>query len=244
VALSLWHEAHAVSAGVDAGLVAVALDPWRLPVEPVAKTPAAADVPDAFLFLSPWTVAGDALFLADVAREGAGAVARHAATSAYAAIAQACTKPGPGGGAAALQVDCVLDEAAALGRDIESGMKAAAATPEAPEGVVEAFHRPFADYARVGVLRAAERVARATGDAEASGRLRVNALDRTSAHTTDAPFLLGLAAWDTSNRNTARAEELLHGLLTEVPGLEAARLPLDALHVRVSRNSAPGRPMH
>jgi hypothetical protein len=111
-------------------------------------------------------------------------------------------------------------------------------------GQEASFHRAFADYARVGLLRAGDRLAFKLGDTDAGGRLRINALDRTSGSTLDPLFLLSVAAWDAGNRNSVRAEELVHGQLTEVPGLEAARLPLDALHIRLSRNAVAGPPMH
>lgn len=239
VALSRWHEAAARKAAPELdGWIDVSLDAWRLPVEPFSTSRAPESVPDELVFLSTLTSAADGAFLADLAREGAVATDKHKATSPYAAIVASCTRAPAGGGPVALQVDCVLDESAALGRAIEEGMKVANGGQEA------AFHRPFAEYARVGVLQAGYRAAAASGDAEAAGRLRINALDRATGGTAQPAFVLSVAAWDTSNKNTARAEELVHGMLQEVPGLEAARLPLDALHVRVSRNAAPGRPMH
>jgi hypothetical protein len=96
----------------------------------------------------------------------------------------------------------------------------------------------------VGLLRVAAHAALAAGDKDTAGRLRINALDRSNGRMAEPTFVLSIAAWDAGNRNTVRAEELVHSLISEVPGLEAARLPLDALHIRVSRNSAPGRPMH
>jgi hypothetical protein len=136
-----------------------------------------------------------------------------------------------------LDVDCILEGSTALGGAIESAMAQAA-------GKEDSFHRPFAEFARAGVLRAADRAAWKMNDSDAGGRIRLLALDRTTNGARDPLFLLSVAAWDAGNRNSVRAEELVHGLLTEVPGLEAARLPLDALHIRLSRNAAPGRPMH
>lgn len=233
-ALSRWHEAAAVEAAPESSAaVSLLIDPWRLPPElgDGAPAPVGWAYPDAFLFMSALSTAGDAAFFADLSRVGASAVALHAAESPYARIVQSCTE------ASKLSVDCVLDQSAAFGDAIEARM-------EAKAGRVDSFHRFFAGYARVGVLRAGDRAAAAMGDGEASGRLRINALDRTTGATRDPIFLLSVAAWDASNRNSVRAEELVHGLLTEVPGLEAARLPLDALHIRLSRNAAPGRPMH
>ncbi len=236
-ALARGHEAAAIAAaGENAAAVHILLDPWRLPAEPktvvapaTAATPVA--IPDTFLFMSFASSAGDLVFLSDLARDGVAAVATHQLDSPYAAIVSTCTKD------AVLSVDCVLDESAALGQAIEAGMVAAA-------GKEDSFFRYFADFARTGALRAADRAAETMGDREASGRLRLSALDRTTGNARDPLFLLSVAAWDAGNRNSVRAEELVHGLLTEVPGLEAARLPLDALHIRLSRTAAPGLPMH
>jgi hypothetical protein len=236
--LSRWHEARAREAAPEASTaVDVWLAPWRLPPEPAS---AASDVkvPDAFLFMSPSTSSGDALLAAEVGRDGIAAVDRHAADSVYAVLLKGCMKAPSSGGASALDVDCVLDASASLGKAVEEAMQAANG------GAEEGFHRLFADFARVGLLRAGDRLAAALSDSDASGRLRINALDRTSGTTWDPVFLASVAAWDAGNRNSVRAEELVHGLLSELPGLDAAQLPLDALHVRLSRNAAPGRPMH
>jgi hypothetical protein len=230
-ALAQWHDAAAVAAAPDhAEALRVWTDPWRLPAEARA-TAAAVTIPDTLLFMSAMTTAGDALFFSDLERDGAAAVAAHQSDSPYAVIVARCTEAGK------IQVDCVLDEAAALGKSIEDGMAAAA-------GKEDGFHRIFADFARVGALRAADRTAMKLDDRDAGGRLRINALDRTTGPARDQLFLLSVAAWDAGNRNSVRAEELVHSLLTEVPGLEAARLPLDALHIRLSRNAAPSQPKH
>ncbi len=230
-ALARAHEAAALAASPDnAAAVRVWIDPWRLPPETHEPASGVA-IPDTFLFMSAMTTAGDALFLADLERDGGAAVAAHASDSPYAVAIAKCTKGGR------IEVDCILDESAALGQAIEAAMAAAS-------GREDSFHRPFAEFARVGLLRAADRAAWKLDDRESGGRLRINALDRTTGTARDPLFLLSVAAWDAGNRNSVRAEELVHGLLTEVPGLEAARLPLDALHIRLSRNAAPGRPMH
>ncbi len=237
--LSRWHEARAREAAPEAAAaVDVWLAPWRLAPEPVAPVSPDVKAPDAFLFMSPYTSTGDALLAAEVARDGLAAVERHQADSVYAVLLKGCAKTPEGGGAAALNVDCVLDASASFGKAMEEAMQAANG------GAEEGFHRLFADFARVGLLRAGDRLASSLGDSDASGRLRINALDRTSGTTWDPVFLASVAAWDAGNRNSVRAEELVHGLLSELPGLDAAQLPLDALHVRLSRNAAPGRPMH
>jgi hypothetical protein len=210
------------------------LDPWRLPGEPFPAAGELATIADAYLFLSPWTSGADVTFLSDVARAKEPAAARAAVEaasgrSAYAAIARGCLS------GESLAVDCVLDAAAALGGSIEAAMARLA-------GKEDSFHRAFADYARFGALVAGERVAFALGERDTGGRLRLNAIDKVAGH--DALFLISVAAWDAGNRNTVRAEEIVHDHLEQVPGLHLARAPLDALHVRLGRNAAPGMPMH
>lgn len=231
-ALARYHEAAArASSAADDAAISVWIDPWRLPTETRTAASGPVAISDTFLFMSPYTTAGDATFLADLERDGTAAIAAHASDSPYAVIIAGCTKEQK------LEVDCVLDASAALGTAIEGAMAQAA-------GKEDSFHRPFAEFARAGLLRVADRAAWKMNDSDAGGRLRLLAYDRTANGARDPLFLLSVAAWDAGNRNSVRAEELVHGLLTEVPGLEAARLPLDALHIRLSRNAAPGRPMH
>ncbi len=231
-ALSRWHEARAREADPSAGeIIDQFLDPFRLPFEaPPERSTAAAT--DTWLFMSPWGSAADLQYVANVA-SGRDTTGTMAATSLYASVAQGCTREGN-----KLDVDCVVDEAAHVGSVIEDAM--AAANGGQPDG----FHRPFADYARAGVLRALDLVARARGDSDASGRLRINALDRSLGAAADPLFYLFVAAWDAGNRNTPRASEIVHQNLSMLPGLHVARAPLDALHIRLSRNAVPGVPMH
>lgn len=230
-ALARHHERKANEAAPDAAAaVATLIDPWRLPAEPLPAS-SGSSYPDTFLFMSATTTAGDALLLSDLARDGYAAVEKHQADSPYAVVVKRCTT------GQTISVDCVLDEAAALGQAVEEAMAKAA-------GKQDTFHRSFAEYARVGLLRAADRAAWALADREGGGRLRINALDRSVANALDPLFLISVAAWDAGNRNSVRAEEIVHAQLSEVPGLDAARLPLDAMHIRLSRNAAPGRPMH
>lgn len=229
--LARYHELAAVTASPELKpVIAALIDPWRLP--PEAREPlTATTVPDSFLFMSFATSAGDMFFLADLARDGVAAVERHQADSAYAVLVKHCTKNNK------LDLDCALDQALLLGKAIEAEMEKAG-------GGQQGFHRAFADFARAGALRAADRVALAMGDTDTSGRLRINALDRSVGSARDPLFLLSVAAWDAGNRNAVRASEIVHGLRTEIPGLDAAALPLAALQLRLSRTAAPGRPMH
>lgn len=231
-ALSRWHEAKAIEADPAAvETIAQVLDLFRLPFEAkVERTAASAS--DAWLFMSPYTSAADLHYLANLA-QGRDTTTTMATQSVYAAAVAGCTTP-----EGATNVDCLVDEAAIVGKSIEVAMASNNG------GQVDGFHRSFADFARAGVLRAGEMAARSRGEAEASGRLRINAFDRSIGSAADPVFYLSLAAWDAGNRNTPRAAELVHQLLPSAPGLHVARAPLDALHIRLSRNAVPGVPMH
>lgn len=231
-ALSRWHEARARAADPAASeTVDQYLNPFRLPFE--ARTPAPAAVAtDVWLFMSAYTSAADMQFSALVSQGDLAAAEGLAGTSAYASIAKGCSVSGK------VDIDCVIDEAAHLGSAIEDAMAASNG------GQADGFHRPFADFARAGALRALDLFARARGEDETSGILRINAYDRNVDHASDPVFILFLAAWDAGNRNTTRATELVHQSLRLAPGLVVARAPLDALHIRLSRNAAPGVPMH
>ncbi len=231
-ALSRWHEARAREA--DPTAVAVIdqfLDPFRLPFEAKIK-PEGAPATDTWLFMSAYTSAADMQFVSLVSAGDLAAAEALADRSGYAAVAKACTTTGK------VDVDCVIEQGARFGSAIEDAMAAANG------GAGDGFHRPFSDYARAGVLRALDLYARARGEDESSGILRINAYDRNINHAVDPVFILFLGAWDAGNRNTTRATELVHQNLRLVPGLEVARAPLDALHIRLSRNAAPGVPMH
>jgi hypothetical protein len=114
----------------------------------------------------------------------------------------------------------------------------------AKAGKEEGFHRPFADIARVAVLRAGMLVADAAGQYRDAGILRINALERSTGPTGDPVFLMAVAAWDAGNRNPQRAQDLIHSLTGRFPGVDAARYPLDAMHIRLARNAGPATPVH
>lgn len=268
--LSNWHARAVVKVGsseVPAGPFALinahgvpglGMTAWRdavgLAAAEIVTAPAPV-FPDAVLFLGPYSTGGD-LALAAALREPAGAnaaVAAHLADSPYAAIIQSCTtapaavaaapalprEPGapPASLSSGISVDCILDQAAAFGTAIQDGMSKAAGGPQG-------FHRFFADQARAGLLRVSADAAFAAGDTDTGGRLRLNAIDKAVGKAYDPVFALQVAAWDAGNRNSVRATELVHPLVEQIPGLDIARIPLDALHVRLSRNAAPAVPMH
>jgi hypothetical protein len=207
--------------------------------------PAAQEVPDVLLFLSTMTSGGDIGFAAEMATAPQSlasletAIGDWSASSAYATILGVCLLPWPKDPAKKrIDADCIGDEGAALGRGILGAMAMANG------GQPEAFHRPFAEYARLGLLMAAEQGAALMLDPTQEGRFRLLAVDRAVENARDPLFLLGVAASDAANRYTLRAVDIAHELAPQLPGLGIARIPLDALHVRVSRSSAPGLPMH
>ena len=78
-----------------------------------------------------------------------------------------------------------------------------------------------------------------------AGILRINSLELSEGPGVFDPlFSVSVAAWDVGNRNPLRAQEILHRLSGEYPALGAARYPLDAMHIRLSRNAAPAIPVH
>ena len=246
--LSLWHLSAATKGGDSVpygafdliqahGAPAYRGMGWRewvgLPPAETTPPPPTPTVSDAVLFLGPYTTGGDLALDAALRNpaEAASAVAAHVSDSPYAAVLQGCTQDGK------IAVDCVIDQSAALGTAIEDGMAQAA-------GGAQDFHRFFASQARAGLLRVAADAAFAAGDSDAGGKLRLNALDKAVGKAYDPLFVLSVAAWDAGNRNSVRATELVHPLVDEIPGLDVARISLDALHVRLSRSAAPGVPMH
>lgn len=231
MALAAWHEAAARAAAPEGEAVFVdaLLAPWRLPGEampPVGGDGAAAE----WLFGGFALSAGDVPFLAAAPRDGVAAVAAHAATSPLAAALA------PAVDGDKIDPDRVLDTSAAVGQVLEAAMAARS-------GGVQGFHRPFAEVARVAVLRAGMLVADGADQYRDAGILRINALERSNGPTADPVFLMSVAAWDAGNRNPLRAQEIIHSLARSHPAVEAARTPLDALHIRLSRSAASGGPV-
>ncbi len=221
VALAMWHDATAAAAAPAEREALLAFGGrYRLPVEGPAPQ---VEVPLELLFGSDLLVPGDAAFLADVARgAGAAAVDGWAGRSLLADLAAKARVD------SRVSTEKAIDLAAAVRRDVLARMVA-------PTGTEEGFHRPFADLAEVGVLRALALVAEAEGDREASGVLRINAMERSTNAAACPTFLLSLAAWDAANRYPARGTDIVHNLSRSYPSLEAARYGLDVLALRVSR---------
>lgn len=256
-ALMDWHRRTALVAAPELAPAApYLLLPWAGPDVPEA-TVAPKTLPDAAVFLSLGTTAADLLYFGSVPAVGDVDQMRQFGTPEGMIAASCRAQPD--------FAECVLDEAQRFGAAIQAAM----ALPEGPQP----FHRAFADRGRVGAIVYAAQVAEllaggaecpeqadaagvpvvdpgcAATAAEAwrvpTGRLRVAALDQADASgLADPVLLLWVAAWDAGNRNTVRATELVHRAEAQVPGLDAARVPLDALHLRVSRNAAPSVPTH
>jgi hypothetical protein len=233
--LALYHEGAArLAAGDGAPAVAAIIDPWRLPGEPALAADGELEVPLELLFGSAMLVPADLSFMADVTRaSGAAAVTTWKDRSALAAIIAPCVDLDAG----KVEVSCVIENAGSAFDQMRTAM-------EIRSGGEQGYHRPFAELGRVGAVRAGEAVAQALGDEEAMGLLRINALDLSIGTSAEPHYLLSIAAWDAGNRNSSRASDALHAQVGHIPGVEVARFPLDALHVRLSRESAPGVPMH
>jgi hypothetical protein len=234
VALAGYHESAAVLAlGGEASIPALLLAPWRLPMELVPALPAGT-LPIEQLFGSPLLVAEDAGFLADLSHgQGLAAVSEWKDRSALAAAIGPCVD------LAARTVDpaCAVERAGRAFEQVRAAM-------EIKSGGEQGYHRPFAEMARLGVVRAAEMAAAAAGDEKPMGLLRLSGIDLSLGAAAEPHYLLSIAAWDAHNKNSSRASETLHAQIGHIPGVEVARFPLDALHVRLSRESAPGVPMH
>ncbi len=216
--LAAWHEAAAVAA-IGAGRTAALLAPWRLPCE-AAPPVDASEIGLDDLFLSAYATAED------LARAAVGS-----GPSTYGALIDACE------GVGQARARCAADAAGELRKQVMAAMEKVAGGPS-PN------HRMMAAFAEAGTLRAGVRTADADGDRDAAGLLRIAAKDQSDEAAVEPVFLVSVAAWDVGNRNPLRAQELLHAQLRRAPGLDAARYALDALHLRVSRDSGPGMPMH
>lgn len=223
VALALWHEAAArAAAGDQASLVASTRAAYRLPVE--GPPAVVGELPLELLFGSDLLVPGDGPFLAELhGPAGLDAIDKHAQTSLLAWLAIAAR-----GDDGKIQPEVVTDLAASLRELLVE--RAQAQT----EGEIQGHHRQFADIAMVGALRSLALVAEVGGDREASGLLRINALERSNKATACPVGLMALAAWDASNRYPLRALDILHGQASRYPSLEIARYGLDVLGLRVS----------
>lgn len=226
VALASWHAAAGRSAaGADVVQFDTALARYRLPVEPEVAAPVALG--QEMTFGSDFLVPEDGPFIAAVTgKAGVDAVDAWKDKSLIAALA--ASSRGEDG---KISTEKAIDRSAELRAEV---LALAKQKTNATENTTA--QRLFADLARLSVLRNLALVAEAEGNREASGVLRINALERSEdASTRDPNALLSLAAWDASNRYPARASDFVHELAGRYPTLEAARFGLNVLALRVSR---------
>lgn len=223
--LSQWHETVATELDPASGMW---LNPWRLPGE---ESSSASDLEAGTLFLSPWMTSGDLELVGELASAEPASVdlSAYSSRSAIAQLLESCIGEG-------VDAECVVDQANGLHKQLMAAMEAAAGQ--------SADHPMLADLGKAGVIRAGVRLAQHRGDEQAEGVLRVAALDTATGPSVDPVFQLSMAAWDTQNRNTQRAQDLLHGQRFSVPGTDAIRISLNALSLRVSRDAGAGMPMH
>ncbi len=219
-ALSVWHDARARSLGARWRC----LVPWLLPFEGAGDSEL---VQEAMVFGSFYATTGDVDFLA-AACSGEPALDRNAQSILAKALQPAIVD-------GRLDVQKVREAAQGLEDALRSAMVARA-------GKEEGYQRSFADIGHLSVLRAAICVAEDLDQGEDAAVLRVEVADLSEGPARDPVFLLSLAAWDAAHRNAIRALDLVHTLSRDHPQLELARVPLDAMSVRLSRNSAPAAP--
>jgi len=233
--LARWHEKAARDLAPDAGpVIDQLLAPWR--ITPPSAPAQTQQMSDDWLFAGFLLAPSDAAFLSDV-RRAEGPDAGTAAVSAWSERSPLAAAVAPALSDGKVDVDRVLDNAAAVRRQITAEM-------ERVSGGEAGFHRPFADIAGLATLRAGMMVADAADQYRDAGILRLNTLERATGPLADPVFAISVAAWDAGNRNPLRGQELVHQLLPRFPALEAARYPLDAMHIRLSRNSVDRPPVH
>lgn len=232
LAMSKWHEAAARAAAPEgeAAIIDALLQPWRLPGERGGGDAVPDTVDLEWLFASFALAPADLPFLAEAAGSGAPAVDTWKDRSPLAAALAPAIQDGK------VVPELVLDRAADVGQQLEAAMAA-------KSGGEQGYHRPFGQIARVAVLRAGMVVADGTDQYRDAGILRVNALERSTGPVADPVFSMSVAAWDAGNRNPLRAQELVHAIIKTLPAVEGARAPLDALHIRLSRNTSSGGPV-
>ncbi len=225
IALALWHDQAAkLAAGDKSSLVDTYVARYRMPVEPHVQGVA---LPNEMLFGSDYATPEDASFVAAlVGDQGASAVDAFADKSLIAALALQSRVDGK------LNPEKALDLAANVRTQLIKDMQTK------NNGQEDGGHRTFADIVQVGILRNLALVAEVEGNKEASGMLRINAMEKSDGPTGCPNGLLSLAAWDANNRYPSRGADILHQLIRRYPSLETARFGLDVLALRVSREGA------
>lgn len=232
VALALWHDAAAAKASpVDAANARSMRAGYLMPIELALSAPRGL-LPKEMLFGSDLLVSGDIAFLTDLMGEaGTAAIDSHATTSLIAWLAKRSRGDG-----VKVSAELAVDEVTSLRNTLEAMAAAKAGGEEKGQ------HRRFAHIAYVGALRSLALVAEREGDREASGILRINALEHSEKERACPIGLLALAAWDASNRYPMRAQDILHNEARRYPSIEIARYGLDVLALRVGseRVETPG----
>ena len=233
---AMWHEAAASAAlAGDVSVADALLGPWRLPGEPL-NTVASGEVkelPLEALFMSPWLTTADLQLVVglNAGKPATEWLQQLSATSAYAVVISRCVVEQK------VDPNCLQDQAIALSQQVEAAMGKTF-------GSASADHRLFAQFVLAGTLRAGAEVAESFGDERGAAELRLIARDRSVDAAADPTFFISIAAWDAGQRNPVRAQELFHGYVDKLPGLQAARVSLDALNLRVSRDAGPAIPVH
>jgi hypothetical protein len=231
LALAMWHEAAARAAAPDdAARAAIGTYLARVALPAAAPAAATPELPPELMFGSDYLSPADAAFLTEARRgksETDAAIAAWSDKSALAALAKA------GRDADGMNAEAITDGITRLREAFISGQAARA-------GQEEGHHRTFSDVAANGLRRNLAIVADAVGDREAAGLLRILAMETDTLAASCPDGLMQLAAWDAGNRYPQRAQDIVHARIERFPSLEIARSALDALAVRVSRET-PGQ---
>ncbi len=232
LAHSAWHAAaaRAVAPETDGAVLEQIGLRYTVGSKKAAKQ-ASLPLDDAWLFCSSDLSPADAGFIAAASSEGIAAVDAWADKIVLAAAVKPAIEN------ARVAPQAVMDSAFAIQKQLSAAMADIG-------GGQQGFHRPFALRARIAVLMAGMIVADANDQYRDAGILRLNALERMESVGIDPVFALSVAAWDAGNRNPMRPEDLLHQFGSSYPALVAAKAPLEALHLRRSRNAAPSTPVH
>lgn len=228
---AVWHERSAKMADSDsAAFVDAHLNSFRLPFETQATSEFATTGSDDWLFLSYAMSHADIKFLSAAKASGIASVGEFKAESIYAATLEG----------AVVDNKISVEQSLVLASRLKEQILAAI---ETKNGSLDPVHSIFAEQAEIGVLHAAMLVADSNDQYRDAGELRLNMRDMVQKSPKNPAYFLELAAWDTGNKSPLRPQEILHRFSDDFPALESARIPLDSLHIRISRGSGPG-PLH
>ena len=239
---ALWHEAEAKKMLKEKpygkGLVSAMLNPWRLPFEKnftSTDVTSLADIPDEWFLFNFYLNTADIEFVGSIASSPRESLKKWTETSILAQNLSKCVKEEK------LNVECVVDQASALEKDIQNLNKESKVNTEGVN--TELLYDIFPKFARYSLLRTAALWAEENGQHEDSGRFRLLVRESTGV-IRDPLFLTSLAAWCAGNEDTLRSADLVHELSKEFSSLQSARIPLDSLHIRVGRDRPHNDPTH